>query len=100
NDAKEFKRKREAEKKARQRAGYYVLPVQVHLVSVAQMLLVEGHLAEKDLDDVDAISKAVAAHLRAHQHHGRILADKSAAARPRLRRNEIAAYLHEDALNR
>jgi hypothetical protein len=35
NDAKEFKRKREAEKKARQRAGYYVLPVQVHRVSVA-----------------------------------------------------------------
>jgi hypothetical protein len=77
-EAAKFKRAKAAEKKRRQRNGGYVLPVEVHLPTLARMLLAEGLLKEGELDDVDAISAATAAHLRKHQHVGRILEDRTA----------------------
>ena len=76
-DAAAFKRAKQAEKKRRQRNGGYVLAVEVHLPTLARMLLAEGLLKEGELEDVTAISAATAAHLRKHERVGRILPDQT-----------------------
>ena len=76
-EAAKFKRAKAAEKKRRQRNGGYVLSVEVHLPTLARMLLAEGLLKEGELEDVTAISAATAAHLRKHERVGRILPDQT-----------------------
>jgi hypothetical protein len=73
----EERRERERLKKARQRQGYTVLPVPVHLPSLTWLLLTEGLLSDKDIEDPEAISEAAGVHFRNHQHVGRILRDKT-----------------------
>jgi hypothetical protein len=93
DEAAAFKRAKEAEKKRRQRSGKHVLSVEVHLPSLARMLLAEGLLKEEEIEDVAAISAATAAHLRKHERAGRILSDQT----PHLgsERQEVDSWVHD-----
>jgi hypothetical protein len=77
DEAAEFKRRKAAERKRRERRGERVINVVVHVSSLAQMLFLEGLLKESQLEDLAAIEQAAAQHFRNHQRKGRVLPDKA-----------------------
>jgi hypothetical protein len=73
----------DAERKARQRAGYQNIYVEVHLPSFAQALLAAGLINDAQLEDVAAIRGAAARALQDWCGGGaRVLRDLTAKGRP------------------
>ena len=68
-EAAAFKRNREAEKKARQRAGLKVRPIVVHDETCIPTLVAMGFLREIDGEDDAAINEAFAAFVRHYCHN-------------------------------
>jgi hypothetical protein len=96
--AEERKQRQEYErnKKAKQRQGYTTLNVSVHLPSLVCLLLAEGLITDKDIEDRDAIEAATSEHLRVHQHTGRILQDRGKpVSRLRGGLNEISDWVRD-----
>jgi hypothetical protein len=70
----------DAERKARQRAGYVQIYVEVHMPTLTAALLAEGHITDAQTEDRDAIREGAAKFVAQHSKVGRILRDKKEPA--------------------
>ena len=73
---------RQAKRRALQRAGRVVVPVKVNRKSAITLLVVTGHLAEKDMESMPAISAAMSAFFADQVEHRRIQRMKAAIPLP------------------
>jgi hypothetical protein len=91
DDAEAFKRKREAEKKARQRAGLRCRTIVVHDETCIPTLVAMGFLRDADIEADAAINEAFAAFIRHYCHNVRYSKQTGWEARNAIWREEDEA---------